>query len=390
VLYKPEAFEPLTDVSWDGDKVRGRVREIVADTEAAFDPDRLWPPHEEDAPDLGRPLTTLYAGASGVIWALHRLDPQAMTSIDLGSASDRSLELWREKPDFPERAEPPVRSHASLFFGETGPLLVAFLLHSEDKLDLEDLYVRVRENVEAPANEMMWASVGTMLVAKAMLDRTGDERWAEAWRDSAEVLLQRRDEEWLWTSMPFGRGLGAAHGASTTAKVLLDGGDMLDADRREEIAQTTSDALVRHAVRENGLVNWPLVTGDDLVTDDGQIRMQWCHGAAGVVASAAPYLEEEVLLAGAELCWQAGPPILEKGPGLCHGTAGTGYAFLKVFERTGDERWLDRARRFAVHALEQVERAERRHSLFTGGIGAALFAQDCLEVRPQFPIVDVL
>ena len=45
-----------------------------------------------------------------------------------------------------------------------------------------------------------------------------------------------------------------------------------------------------------------------------------------------------------------------KGSGICHGTAGNGHAFLKVFERTGDELWLDRARRFAVHAVEQVER----------------------------------
>ena len=52
-----------------------------------------------------------------------------------------------------------------------------------------------------------------------------------------------------------------------------------------------------------------------------------------------------------------------------------------------------RARRFAVHALGQVERwsAERgrgRHSLWTGDIGAALFAADCLDVQTDVPIVD--
>jgi DUF1680 family protein len=84
---------------------------------------------------------------------------------------------------------------------------------------------------------------------------------------------------------------------------------------------------------------------------------------------------------------------MEKGPGICHGTAGNGYALLKTFARTGDERWLERARRFAVHALGQVERsrAERgrgRYTLWTGDIGAALFAADCLEVRPAVPIVE--
>ena len=115
--------------------------------------------------------------------------------------------------------------------------------------------------------------------------------------------------------------------------------------------------------------------------------MQWCHGAPGIVSSAASYLPEELLLAGAELTWQAGPH--GKGPGLCHGTAGNGYALLKAFERTGDELWLDRARRFAVHALEQVERRGRScHSLFTGDVGVALYAADCLDARARFPILD--
>ena len=97
-------------------------------------------------------------------------------------------------------------------------------------------------------------------------------------------------------------------------------------------------------------------------------QLQWCTGAPGIVISAADYLDEELLLAGAELVWQAGPHGDEKGYGICHGTAGNGYAQLKTFGRTGDERWLNRARRFAVHALEQAERlagdrGHRRYSL---------------------------
>jgi hypothetical protein len=372
VLYKPEAFEPLTDEPWDAGRARDGIREIVADYEAAYDPDALWPATEWDAFNARLPLTTLYAGASGIVWALHRLG----TELDTTALARRAVEAWRENPDFDERDEPPARTHASLYFGETGPLAVACLLGADELA--EDLLARVLENVEAPANELMWASVGTMRVAKAMLDRTGEEGWADAWRASAEVLLERRDEEGLWDTMPFGRGLGAAHGASTTAAVLGEG------------LELTAGALAKYAVREDGLANWPMVAGGGLLGDDGQVRLQWCHGGAGVVASAAGYLDEELLLAGAELCWQAGPPNLEKGYGLCHGTAGTGYAFLKVFERTGDERWLERARRFAVHALGQVEQMEPRYSLMTGGIGAALFAADCLEPRGEFPIVDAL
>ena len=63
--------------------------------------------------------------------------------------------------------------------------------------------------------------------------------------------------------------------------------------------------------------------------------------------------------------------------------------------RTGDERWLERARRFAVHALGQAERiagasGRRRYSLFTGDVGTALFAAGYLDADTPCPIIDVI
>jgi hypothetical protein len=74
---------------------------------------------------------------------------------------------------------------------------------------------------------------------------------------------------------------------------------------------------------------------------------------------------------------------------------GNGFALLKAFARTGDELWLDRARRFAVHALAQAERiatanGRRRYSLFTGDVGTALFAAACLDGDARYPIIDVM
>ena len=92
------------------------------------------------------------------------------------------------------------------------------------------------------------------------------------------------------------------------------------------------------------------------------------------------------------MTWRAGP--LRKGAGLCHGTAGNGYAFLKLLARTGDELWLHRARAFAMHAIEQVERAtdahgRGRHTLWTGDPGTALYLASCLEADAAFPTLDV-
>jgi hypothetical protein len=78
---------------------------------------------------------------------------------------------------------------------------------------------------------------------------------------------------------------------------------------------------------------------------------------------------------------------MEKGFGICHGTAGNGYALLAAFDRTGDEEWLSRARRFALHALGQAEAGPGRFSLWTGDPGAAVFAADCIAGRGCYPIL---
>jgi Lanthionine synthetase C-like protein len=81
--------------------------------------------------------------------------------------------------------------------------------------------------------------------------------------------------------------------------------------------------------------------------------------------------------------------------GLCHGTAGNGFAFLALLERTGDELWLARARAYAMHALAQVDRfphaaGRGRYTLYTGDLGAALLAAACLDGDARFPGIDDL
>ncbi len=248
----------------------------------------------------------------------------------------------------------------------------------------------MQENADNEAHDLMWGAPGTLLAARAMLEWSADERWADAWHESAEALLAARDEEGFWTHRLYGeeyRGLGPPHGVPGNVRVLLDG--PLDEAVREALRRETAALLARTAVLEDGFANWPGTARETLPGGDGQIRLQWCTGAPGVIVATADCLDEELLLAGARLVWRAGPHGPDKGPCLCHGTAGNGYALLKAFERTGDEEWLARARRFAVHALEQVERRGRgRFSLWTGDVGAALFAADCCEAKAAYPVVD--
>jgi lantibiotic modifying enzyme len=388
VLYEPEQFEPLTDEPWDAARVEDAIATIVGDADAAFDPDALWPADEWDGWEEQLPLKNLYVGAAGVIWALDALRRrgQAETSLDLAAASLRTLELKRAAPD--STADDHYHPGA-LLTGETGPLLVAFRLAPDPAL-ADDLHALVRANDANPTDDVMWGAPGTLLAALAMREWTDEPRWEEAARETAAALRERRGEDWLWRQDDDYRGLGTLHGAAGNTLAVL----RLDAD--DALAAETAAVLARHAVREDGLANWPGAPGRPLVRPrDGRICLQWCTGAPGVLAGAWEYLDEDLLLAGAELTWRAGAHGDEKGHGICHGTSGNGFALLKAFARRGDERWLERARRFAVHALGQAERLRAangrgRYSLWTGDIGTALFAAACLNADARYPILDIV
>jgi lantibiotic modifying enzyme len=395
MLYRPEAFEPLVDTAWDEERARAGIREIVADTDAAFRGPRLfWQANDWDGWHGTSPMKNLYVGTAGVLWALERLRRRghAETKLDLAALANRNVALFRERPDYMKGMKLPEPRDSALLTGAAGILLVSYQLAPSTEL-ADDLLALVRQNVDNEADEVMWGSPGTLLAAQAMFESTGDARWRDAWSESAEALLSRRDQEGYWTQRLYGqetRGLTPPHGLVGNVQALLP---LLDEARAVALKRESAAVVAENAVRADGLANWPPRPRPDLPGPDGQIRVQWCAGGPGMVVGTAAYLDEELLLAGAELPWQTGPPTLEKGPGICHGTAGNGYAFLKVFERTGDELWLERARRFAVHALSQVERLRKerglgRYSLWTGDIGAALYAAECIDGTAAYPVFD--
>jgi hypothetical protein len=368
VLYDPAAFEPLTDEPWDEVRVRDRIAAIVADADAAFDPAALWPAHEWDGWNAPHPMKNLYVGAAGVIWALDDLRRRGLaeTTLDLRAAALRALELWRAEPDYMVGEVLPEPPESGLLTGEAGILLVACRLG----LPLEDdLRERIRANLANEAEDLMWGTPGTLVAAVAM-------GWDDLARESAAALAARRDADGLWTQRLWGtsfRGIGTVHGLAGNVRALVQ----VDDPRNESLRAESAAALARAATREDGLANW---------SSEG--KLQWCASAPGVVSAARDYLDEELLLAGAELVWRAGAPRDEKGHGICHGTSGNGFALLAAFERTQDEKWLDRARRYAVHALAQAERMPGRYSLFTGGAGTALFAAACLEGDARYPVLE--
>jgi hypothetical protein len=386
VLYRPEAFEPLTETPWSEARARDGIRGIVADTDASFRGRKLfWRANEWDGWHGTSPMKNLYVGTAGVLWALDRLQRRghAETALDLADLAQRNVELFRARPDYMKGMMLPQQRDSSLLCGEAGVVLVAWRLAPSAAL-ADRLLELVRANVANEAEELMWGSPGTLIAAHAMGDWTGERRWRDAWDESAEALLARR-ENGLWTQRLYGQeytSLTPPHGLVGNVQALAQGRDATT------LKHDAALILEETAVREDGLANWPPRPRPELAGPDGQIRVQWCSGSPGIVVGAADYLDEDLLLAGAELPWHTGPPGLEKGPSICHGTSGNGYAFLKTFERTGDEHWLERARRFAMHALEQVKRLPGRSSLWTGNLGVALYVADCIDARGRYPFLE--
>jgi Lanthionine synthetase C-like protein len=361
VLFSPEAHEPLADEPWSAERARAAIAAIVADAEQAFDDGWAMHPLDEDDDLAGVRLRTVYLGGAGVVDALSRLARRGFADLrhDYVPYLERSLEV---EPDFPG-------GERGLWMGETGIRLVLQRL-APSQANLDRLAELIAANAQDERCELMWGSPGTILAGRELgLDVTASLEW----------LRGRREPDGLWTQQLYGhsrRFLGPAHGFAGCALALGD--------------SDVSETLRRFAVEEDSLANWPPLAGTRLDENgDRQIRMQWCHGAPGIVATLSRVMDEDLALAGGELTWQAGP--LRKGANLCHGTAGNGYAFLALFERTGDERWLTRARAFAMHAASQVERSRSEHergryTLWTGDLGTALYLADCVVGGGNLPL----
>jgi len=380
VLFDPESHEQLLDEPWRPAAIEAAISEIVAETEAAFDDG--WPAHPEDESEPVR-FRSVYCGGAGVVRALDELQRRGLAELQ------RDYVPYLEQdyiPDEHEHDHPP-----SLLAGETGIRLVLQRL-SPSTANADRLAELIAANANDEHRELLWGSPGTMLAAAELHRSTGEARWTDLWKQSAAWLEGELDQDsGVWTQVIRGREayfLGPAHGFAGCIRALAA------INPSPEIDEHAAGVARRYAIEEDGLANWPALTDMELRGGDGKIRVQWCHGAPGIVASLAEFApdndeHDRLLRSGGELTWRAGP--LPKGSGLCHGTAGNGYAFLALLERTGDELWLERARAFAMHAATQVARAREtygrgRFTLWTGDPGAALYLADCLAGRGALPL----
>jgi hypothetical protein len=411
-LYDTARHEALVAQTWGREAALTAIARICAAAEAEFDERAgTWLMHPlDDPPQPGARSFNLYFGATGVVWALRHLQSRGAVRLQ------RDYSPWIEH--YPDRVHDEARDEqhgqASYLFGESAALLLAWL--TTKRSDFEDrLHAAVLGNLHNPAHEPLWGNAGTLLAAVRMAEATGADRWTTLVHQAVEALAQDMviDPEtgtWLWEQDLYGRRvryLGAGHGLAGNAFAALRAAGHADAATLDLVQQRSKDTLAATAVHghmnssegEVPLANWhPMVDRRAVAAWLAKGRgplMQDCHGAPGIVCRLAGTDSspawDSLLRAAGEATWLAGP--LAKGPSLCHGSAGSAMACLKLWHRFGEAHWLERARRLALHAALQVEQAREvhgqgRHSLWTGDLGAACVLWNCVDGDSRYPTLD--
>lgn len=397
VIFDESEHEPLVRDLWNEAAARDFVGRVLREADDAYDDERGWALHPEDRYGTERhSYRGVYCGNAGTMWALTHLAGTYGVPLrhDYGAAIARCEQSYRQNPAETQTVVP------SYFLGTVGILAARYAIAGDDGA-LERLGVEIRSNVGNPTREALWGSPGTAIAALLIRERSGDTRYDD-------VLRAVQDELWatwepatdeggrLWEQDLYGtrcRYFGAGHGAIGNLAPLLRAADLLSSERRALLFERVPALLETYVLRDGDAANWPSLGAPR----EGN-RMQWCHGSAGVIIGLASYPAhdarvEQLLVQGGEGVWQAGP--LRKGPTLCHGTAGNGFALLRLAQRTGNDVWQRRAERFAMHAMAQV--ASWRHefnmpafSLWTGELGVAVYVDSVLRSDPALLTLDAM
>ena len=185
-----------------GDRRRGRK---------AFDDAALWPAGEWESWQTPLPLKPLVRRRRRRLGAARAARPRPRGRRPRPRACrvahTRALETWG--PDLMRGIQLPSAAEAGLLTGESGILMTAWLVEPTAER-AERLHERIRENADNEAIEIMWGAPGTMLAAAELHRRTGEARWASAWRESAGKVLAARTVDGLWESRPAARSAAAS------------------------------------------------------------------------------------------------------------------------------------------------------------------------------------
>jgi len=359
----------------------------------------------------------LYVGRAGIAYMLwYVASKQTDLSSNLANARELGLAHYRFCTQQDQNDQ---GSRLGFLLGNTGvyavntviahsvgdpqadTFLQLFRNASEDFLTPDPLGVGSDEMLVGRAGYLsgcLWlqARLGCQVLPEAMLHKLCDlvvecgRRFSRRTSSKSPLMYQYYETQYL----------GAAHGLTGILQTLLSvPGYFQHNPEAEKEVRGSVDWLVTLQTYEG---NFPCAMGD--LKDPRHYSdelVHWCHGAPGTVYLLArahltwggketaymPALEK-----AANITWRRG--LLKKGPGLCHGVAGSGYVFLLMYRLTRNKMYLHRAAKFAEFLFSETFRGARTPdsplSLYEGWAGTACFLVDLLNPdQASFPFSEV-
>ena len=405
MLFLKRSHEDLVDQTWSATYVKSRLSEIFRMTCQSFDAQKLWPTHPLDpAQSIVVPRTSFYSGAAGTIKALIEIAIFLESQDQLPDFYQSYSVIEKSFVTF-ERAfakvVPVSQPFSGYLSGYCGLYLFKYWLGLEAGYD-EFIVMANRALDSNYENELLLGLPGVLLASVFLHDL----KQSKELENLIQKLINKLFATWqyceeldcyLWQQDLYGEHtyqLGFLHGFAGNVFALLKARAFLSQENLAMIMQRAYKVLEVSQKVHGDLANFPQSVIKHRKNREAYL-LQLCHGAPGfvfllselfAVNQSLPESMRQLLKSLGETIWQAGPLI--KPNGLCHGNAGNGFAFLKLFEALKDSVWLDRARLFAMHAIHQQQLAEKlyampRFSYVTGDLGLAMFLLTCLQENPN-------
>jgi len=355
-------WQPLLDGS-----LRGQALETIGDIAEAL----RHPP--EPTPAEGHTSETTQALKLGLMTGRAGLAVFFAYLAEAGLHKDAEGLAW----DFLEESEAGLTEHwmgASLCEGFTGIAwahahLHQALSHARDRGELKELdealLALLRDWPSPDQFELLYGMVGIGVYALERLPRPRARTMLRLIVERLEESAQPMKDGIAWSSPenpagPSGEyNLGMAHGIPGVIAFL---------------ARTAAAPLQRRKALSllGGAVGW--LRGQRLTPEEGggfpasitpgelptPTRLAWCYGDPGVTTALLPAarmlelpeLEKEAV----QVAISAGKRTTEESgvvdAGLCHGAAGVGHLYNRLYRATGDLRLRAIARRWFAHTLE--------------------------------------
>lgn len=353
-------------VTWRKSTVTQTIETIVASVILQAESGDNWWKHPAEDVNSDR-LSDFFVSRGEALWVVDYLQRSGAvkTKFDVSVSLDG---LFNDNRHL--RSDLVSSERYSDLFGELFLLLMQYRLKPSGTI-ANQIEKTIKNSDTLPVEERKRGLAGSMLVVLAMYRWTDEPRWMNAYKALAKHMLSDWTcirgigyvwgEEFYHTQMS---SLGPGSGFSGNAWALIKGFDLHTDEQNRTITDRIMDTAIRNALHDGQHACWPpQYTSLSLNLDNRTLIESW-HGAPPMIIPLATLPQgmnadfDSLVLKGGELIWDAG--LLQKGPGLCQANRDNGYALLKLFQRTGDEIWLERARMYAMHCIEQYnERMSR-------------------------------